>query len=335
MFTVGVIGCGYWGPNLIRNFSTLKGCRVKYVCDLDAERLAAVHEQFPMTTPTADYSVLLSDPEINAVAIATPVSTHHRLTLAALNASKHVLVEKPLAGNVAEAEEMVRVAREKSLTLMVDHTFVYTGAVLKMRELVTRGDLGDILYFDSVRVNLGLFQHDINVMWDLAPHDLSIMDYVLPKRPVAVAAHGLSHFKMEHEDIGYVTAFFADDMIAHFHLNWLSPVKIRTILVGGTRKSIVYDDNENIEKIKVYDKGVDVVDSKGGIYSALVSYRMGDMYSPKLDSTEALRRETAHFKECVEAGLKPITDGEMGLQIVRLLEAAQKSMDANGAVVDL
>jgi predicted dehydrogenase len=332
---IGVIGCGYWGPNLIRNFASLKDCRVKYICDLDADRLEVIQSQFPWTEAVTDYRKVLDDPEVQAVAIATPVSTHHRLTIDALGAGKHVLVEKPLAASVAEAEEMVRKAKDANRVLMVDHTFIYTPAVQKIKELVDNGDLGDLLYFDSVRVNLGLFQHDINVVWDLAPHDFSIMDYVFRDKPVAAAAHGICHFGMAEEDVAYVTAFFEKNIIAHFHVNWLSPVKVRMILIGGSRKMVVYDDMENSEKIKVYDKGVDVIDSKGGIYSALVQYRMGDMYSPKLATTEALRAEAQHFKECVERGTAPITDGEMGLRVVKLLEGAQKSLASSGHKVSI
>ncbi|MCX7963345.1 MAG: Gfo/Idh/MocA family oxidoreductase [Candidatus Sumerlaea chitinivorans] len=333
--TVAVIGCGYWGPNLIRNFSSVPGCKVKYICDLDSQRLAKVHSQFPWTTPITDYRVALDDKEVQAVAIATPVSTHYPLTMAALNAGKHVLVEKPLAATVADAEEMVRTAKERGLVLLVDHTFIYTPAVQKIKQLVEQGELGDLLYFDSVRVNLGLFQHDINVIWDLAPHDFSIMDYIFPEKPVAAAAHGICHFGMTEEDIGYVTAFFEKNIIAHFHVNWLSPVKVRMILIGGSKKMLVYDDMQNSEKIKVYDKGVDIIDSRDGIYSVLVQYRMGDMYSPKLDTKEALRAEVEHFKRCIETGTTPLTDGQMGLRVVKLLDAAQQSLAQDGKKVKI
>lgn len=335
VFTIGIIGCGYWGPNLIRNFSSIKDCRVKYICDLDTERLATVHEQFPQTTPVSDFKQLLADPELDAVAIATPVSTHHPLAIAALSAGKHVLVEKPLAASVAQAEEMVAKAREAKRVLLVDHTFIYTGAVQKMKQLVTADELGDLLYFDSVRVNLGLFQHDINVIWDLAPHDFSIMDYVFRDRPTAVSAHGVRHFGMDHEDVAYVTVFFPGSVMAHFHVNWLSPVKIRMIMIGGQKKMLVYDDMHPSEPIRIYDKGVDVIDSKPGIYSALVQYRLGDMWSPKIEAREALRVEAMHFKDCVQRGTQPITDGEMGLRVVKLLEAAQQSVERQGAVISI
>jgi predicted dehydrogenase len=330
--TVGVIGCGYWGPNLIRNFSSARGWRVKYICDRDQTRLQHIHEQYPWTTPVTDAQVLYSDDALDAIAIATPVSSHCPLALSALEAGKHVLVEKPLAASVEDAQRMVEKAAQVARVLLVDHTFIYTPAVQKIKELVDSGELGDLLYFDSVRINLGLFQHDINVIWDLAPHDFSIMDYLFADKPVAASAHGMCHFGNQ-EDVAYVTAFFERNVIAHFHVNWLSPVKIRMILIGGSRKMVVYDDMENSEKVKVYDRGVDVVDSIGGIYSLLVQYRMGDMYSPKLDTREALRVEVEHFRDCILEGRSPITDGRMGLRVVELLEAAQKSLASTGGRV--
>ncbi|MBX7246438.1 MAG: Gfo/Idh/MocA family oxidoreductase [Candidatus Sumerlaeaceae bacterium] len=334
-FRIGIIGCGYWGPNLIRNFSSVKGSQVKYICDLDAERLAVVHEQFPACQPTTDYKTLLADPELDAVAIATPVFAHHRLAIDALNAGKHVFIEKPLASSVAEAEEIVALAREKGLVLQVDHTFVYTSAVQKIKELVDSGELGDLLYFDSVRVNLGLFQSDINVIWDLAPHDFSIMDYVFAQKPVAISAQGRAHFGMKFEDIAYVTAYFDTDTIAHFHVNWLSPVKIRQVLLGGSRKMLVWDDMDVSEPVKVYDRGVELGEGKGGLYNALVQYRLGDMHAPRLAAREALRLEAQHFKECVEQGKSPTTDGEMGLRVVKLLEATQKSLENGGQKIPI
>lgn len=327
--SVGVIGCGYWGPNLIRNFSSVRGWRVKYVCDLDPKRLEAMRDQYPWVTPVTDAQVLFDDKELDAIAIATPVSTHANLAIAALESGKHVLVEKPLASSVEEASRIVDVANNVGRVLLVDHTFIYTPAVQKIKQLVESGELGDLLYFDSVRINLGLFQHDINVIWDLAPHDFSIMDYLFPDKPVAASASGMCHFGNQ-EDVAYVTAFFERNIIAHFHVNWLSPVKIRLILIGGSRKMVVYDDMENSEKVKVYDRGVDVIDSIGGIYSLLVQYRMGDMYSPKLDTKEALRTEVEHFRDCILTDKSPITDGQMGLRVVRLLEAAQRSLESSG-----
>ncbi|MCX7625160.1 MAG: Gfo/Idh/MocA family oxidoreductase [Candidatus Sumerlaeaceae bacterium] len=327
--SVGVIGCGYWGPNLIRNFSSTRGWRVKYICDLDPKRLAVMQEQYPWVIPVTNAQVLFDDKDLDAIAIATPVSSHANLAIAALESGKHVLVEKPLASSVEEAAHIVEVAEKVGRVLLVDHTFIYTPAVQKIKQLVESGELGDLLYFDSVRINLGLFQHDINVIWDLAPHDFSIMDYLFPDKPVAASASGMCHFGSQ-EDVAYVTAFFERNIIAHFHVNWLSPVKIRLILIGGSRKMVVYDDMENSEKVKVYDRGVEVIDSIGGIYSLLVQYRMGDMYSPKLDTKEALRTEVEHFRDCILTNKRPITDGQMGLRVVRLLEAAQRSLQSAG-----
>jgi len=332
--TVGVIGCGYWGPNLIRNFSSVRGWRVKYVCDLSTERLQLMQEQYPWVTPVTEARRLFDDPELDAIAIATPVSSHAPLAIAALEAGKHVLVEKPLAPSVEEATRIVEAAEKAGRVLLVDHTFIYTPAVQKIKQLVDAGELGDLLYFDSVRINLGLFQHDINVIWDLAPHDFSIMDYLFADKPVAASASGMCHFGTQ-EDVAYVTAFFQRNIIAHFHINWLSPVKIRLILIGGSKKMVVYDDMENSEKVKVYDRGVEVVDSLGGIYSLLVQYRMGDMYSPKLDTKEALRSEVEHFRYCILNGTRPITDGQMGLRVVKLLQAAQVSLQSEGRRIEV
>lgn len=335
MFNIAVIGCGYWGPNLIRNFSSIKDSRVKYICDTDRERLEVVSEQFPNCIKTTDYHEILRDEQVQAVAIATPVFTHHKIALDCLRAGKHLLVEKPLASSVAQAEEIVRTAQQVNRVLLVDHTFIYTSAVQKIKQLIDQNALGNLLYFDSVRINLGLFQHDVNAIWDLAPHDFSIMDYVFKEKPVAVSAQGMSHFGMAQEDIAYVTVYFERNVIAHFHVNWLSPVKIRMIMIGGDKKMLVYDDMQTSEKVKVYDSGVDIDASKSGIYSTLVQYRMGDMYSPKLETTEALRVEATHFKRCVEQGEHPITNGEMGLHVVRLLEAAEKSLRQQGQVVPI
>jgi predicted dehydrogenase len=293
-----------------------------------------MQEQYPWVTPVTEARRLFDDPELDAIAIATPVSSHAPLAIAALEAGKHVLVEKPLAPSVEEATRIVEAAEKAGRVLLVDHTFIYTPAVQKIKQLVDAGELGDLLYFDSVRINLGLFQHDINVIWDLAPHDFSIMDYLFADKPVAASASGMCHFGTQ-EDVAYVTAFFQRNIIAHFHVNWLSPVKIRLILIGGSKKMVVYDDMENSEKVKVYDRGVEVVDSLGGIYSLLVQYRMGDMYSPKLDTKEALRSEVEHFRDCILNGTRPITDGQMGLRVVKLLQAAQISLQSEGRRIEV
>ncbi|HYN86218.1 MAG TPA: Gfo/Idh/MocA family oxidoreductase [Pyrinomonadaceae bacterium] len=335
MLGVGVIGYGYWGPNLVRNFMEAPGSEVVSVSDLSAERLAPLASRYPTVRATTDYRDLLRDARVDAVVIATPVASHFELAMAALAAGKHVLVEKPLAANSEQSLRLVEEAERRGLVLMVDHTFIYTGAVRKIRELITGGALGQIYYYDSVRINLGLFQHDVNVIWDLAVHDLSIMDYVLPARPVAVSATGISHLPGQPENVAYITLFFPERQIAHVHVNWLTPVKVRRTLIGGSEKMIVYDDLEPSEKLKVYDKGVTVGQHPEDVYELLVSYRSGDMWAPRFDTTEALRTEAAHFVECVTAGVRPETDGEAGLRIVRIMEAAEQSLRARGRLVEL
>lgn len=338
MIGVSVVGYGYWGPNLVRNFSENSGARLVSVCDLDAKRLETVKTRYPAVAVTQDFDDVLRNPEVDAVAIATPVSTHFRLAMRALMAGKHVLVEKPIASRTDEARRLVDEAARRGLVLAVDHTFVHTGAVRKMRELVADG-LGDIYYYDSVRVNLGLFQHDVSVMWDLAVHDLSIMDFVLPRQPVAVSATGVSHVPGEPENIAYLNLFFENNLIAHIHVNWLAPVKVRRTLIGGSRKMIVYDDLEPSEKIKVYDKGITLNGcapaSGEKVYQALVGYRTGDMWAPQLDMGEALARELSDFVGCVETGRTPIADGQAGLRVMRILEAASQSLASRGRLIEL
>jgi predicted dehydrogenase len=321
-----MIGYGYWGPNLVRNFIEAPGSQVIAVSDLRQERLALVKARYPSIKTTTDHRDLILDPMIDAIVIATPVSTHFNLALQALQAGKHVLVEKPMAVTSEESNRLVEEAEHYQRVLMVDHTFVYTGAVRKMRELVERDELGDIYYYDSVRVNLGLFQHDVNVIWDLAVHDLSIMDFVLGVFPIAVSATGTNHLPGQPQNVAYVTLFFEGNLIAHLHVNWLSPVKVRRTLVGGSQKMIVYDDLDPSERIKVYDKGIVLNQNPENIYRMLISYRTGDMWAPQLDITEALQVEALHFLRCIEQGDKPITDGKAGLRVVRILEAATQSM---------
>jgi len=338
MIGMAVVGYGYWGPNLVRNLCEIDSVRLVSVCDLNGDRLASVKVRYPHVETTRDYDEILRDPRVGAVAIATPVSTHFRLAMSALLAGKHVFVEKPLASSAEEALKLVEEAARRGLVLAVDHTFVHTGAVRKMRELVEDG-LGEVYYYDSVRVNLGLFQHDVSVLWDLAVHDLSIMDYVLPVRPVAVAATGMSHVSGEPENIAYLTLHFPGNLIAHIHVNWLAPVKVRRTLIGGSRRMIVYDDLEPSEKIKVYDKGITLGGAQQAsgetVYQALVGYRMGDMWAPHLDMAEALGVELREFARCVEGGATPLADGNAGLRVVRLLEAASLSLAQRGRVVDL
>lgn len=330
---VAVVGLGYWGPNLVRNFLNTEGVEGVVACDLAQRRLDGIKKKFPLVETTSSFDDLLYRDDIEGIAIATPVSTHHPLGMKVLQAGKHLLLEKPMAAKTSEAEELLDLAYAKMLTLMVDHTFVYTSAVQKIKQLITKGDIGDVLYFDSVRVNLGLFQHDTNVIWDLAPHDLSIMDYLVDDKPVAVSCVGVNHFS-EFEDVAYVTVHFAEKMIAQFHVNWLSPVKVRKILVGGTKLMVVYDDMESSEKIKVYDRGVDMR-GEDAVYKKLVQYRTGDMYSPNIDPSEALGRMTSEFVNCISTGQLSISDGQAGLNVVKVLEAADISLKAGGRRVDL
>jgi len=335
---VGVVGYGYWGPNLVRNFSTTPGARIVAVSDLSSNRLADVRAHFPAIKTTPYYEDMLLDPEIDAVAISTPVSTHFRLAMQALEAGKHVLVEKPLAMNSEQASILVEEAERRGLVLMVDHTFVYHGAVQRIRDLVTSGHLGRLHYFDSTRVNLGLFQRDVDVLWDLAVHDLSIMDYVLGKTPTSVAATGAAHVPGRPVNIAYLTCFFEDSLIAHINVNWLAPVKVRRTLIGGDSQMIVYDDLEPSEKVKVYDRGITLGQGPAGPdgpYEMLVGYRTGDMWAPKVSGAEALAVEAQHFVECITRGETPLTDGRAGLRIVRILEAATASLKQGGCPVTL
>lgn len=331
---VAVIGTGYWGPNLIRNFLAADEVEAVVACDLDNARLAKMQKQFYGIETARDYSELFERPDIDIVVIATPVLTHHEIAKRALSNGKHVFIEKPMTASVTEAEELINLAEQKNLKLFVDHTFIYTGAVRKMKDIIEAGRLGEIYYFDSVRINLGLFQHDVNVIWDLAPHDLSIMDYLLQQQPKTVSAIGSCHVGNDLEDIAYLTLEFDNNLIAHFHVNWLAPVKIRKTLIGGTKSMIVYDDTETSEKVKIYDKGIDVT-TREGVYDTLVQYRTGDMLSPKLDQEEALSTGTRHFLDCVLNGDKIMTDGQAGLNVVRILEASTLSMRDRGRMIEL
>jgi len=335
VITFGVIGYGYWGPNLVRNFSEVPGGRVGFVTDLRSPRLALATARYPAIKVSTDYRELIRDQTVDAVAIATPVSSHFDLAMEALRAGKHVLVEKPMTSTSEQSLTLIEEAEKRGLVLMVDHTFVYTSAVMKMQELTQSGDLGDIYYYDSVRINLGLFQHDVNVLWDLAVHDLSIMDYVLAQVPVAVSATGLAHVPGQPENIAYMTMFFDGRLIAHVHVNWLAPVKVRRTVLGGSRRMILFDDLEASEKIKVYDRGISVNPSQENVYQMLIGYRTGDMWSPQIGITEALQTEARHFIDCIEHRKTPTTDGQAGLRVVRLLEAATVSLSRQGELVHL
>jgi predicted dehydrogenase len=324
MLRLGVIGYGYWGPNVVRNFASHLDCRVVAVCDSNPKALARLRGHYPAIRGCSDEGEVLTSPEIDAVAIVTPVSTHYALARKAIEQGKHVFVEKPFTSRSAEAEELIELAEARHVQIMVDHTFLFTGAVRKIKELIEHGVLGRLFYYDSTRVNLGLFQHDINVIWDLAPHDLSIMDYLIGLEPEAVVATGQAHLN-GHEDLAYITVYFPGKIIAHINVNWLSPVKVRTTLLGGERRMLVWNDLEPAEKVKVYDKGVDV-GTEQGVYDLLVSYRSGDMWAPRVDDGEALHRETRYFLDCVASGERPINDGHAGLRVVRMLEAADDSL---------
>ncbi len=330
MINVGVIGVGYWGPNIIRNFYSNLQTTVCKCCDLRKDRLDFIKRTYPSIETTADYSDLTNDPRLDILAICTPVHTHYEIAKKALSAGKHVLIEKPMTNSSVQAEELLNLAEQKNLKIFVDHTFVFTGAVSKIREVIKKGEIGDIYYFDSVRVNLGLFQHDINVLWDLAPHDISIMHSLLSQKPESVLATGVDHLKNGLENIAYLSVFYPNNVLGHIHVNWLSPVKVRETLIAGTKKMIVWDDNQPSEKVRIYDKGIDVIKSSDQIYDMLIQYRTGDMYCPKIDSTEALAVEVDHIVDCIINDKKGISSGEEGLLVVKILEAAEKSLKNRG-----
>jgi predicted dehydrogenase len=334
MLRVGVVGCGYWGPNLVRNFQLLEGCQVSAVCDLDPARVEAVRRLYPTIRAARDFQDLLDDPAIDAVVICTPVGAHYPLARAALEAGKHVLVEKPLTDSSASAQALVELAEQRGRVLQVDHTFIYTGAVRKVREIVESGAVGELLYLDFVRVNLGLFQEDVNVLWDLGPHDVSVLTHLVGRRPSWVSAVGSAHYGVL-EDQVYVTIQYEGSLIAHLHLNWLAPVKIRSTLIGGTKRMIVYDDLEPSEKVRVYEKGVTLAGDAGSRARALVDYRLGDMFAPHIDKTEPLSLVCRSFRDAIESGTQPLTSGRAGLEVVRILEAAQASIRKLGERVSL
>jgi len=326
-----VIGCGYWGPNLIRNFVEEPRAQLRWVCDLDVNKLESFRRRYPSVRTTTQCEEVLADPQVEAIAIATPVQTHHPLARAALRTGKHVLIEKPLADQAALAEDLVAQAQQYERILLVDHTFVYTSAVRYLKKLYEESLLGDLWYIDSVRINLGLFQHDVNVVWDLAPHDLSIVTHLIGKDPMTVQATGACHTGNHVEDVAYLTLDFGHNLIAHFHVNWLSPVKVRQMIFGGRGRMVIFNDLEPSEKLRIYDRGIEVkADNREGIHNLLVNYRSGDMWAPALDGTEALKVEIRHFLDCIEHGEKPITDGAAGLRVVKILEAAQMSIKAGG-----
>ncbi len=333
MVNIAIIGYGYWGPNLVRNFAETPGATVTAVSDLDANKLALVKRRYPAVKTTNDFRELLNDSSIDAIAVATPVSTHFELGMAVLRAGKHLWIEKPMTESALQARKLIDEAERRGRILIVDHTFIYTGAVRKMAEIVRSGELGRVYYYDSIRVNLGLFQRDVSVISDLAVHDFSILDYVLREHPTAVSASGTNHFPGTPENLAYITLFYDSGTIAHANVSWLAPVKVRQILIGGSNKMITYDDLEPSEKIKVYDKGVSFTDDPKQIQEMRVGYRTGDMWAPKLAVTEALRVESEHFLACIEGGAAPETNGQLGLRVVELIECATSSMRGKGETV--
>jgi len=336
MIRICVVGCGYWGPNLIRNFVSCPDTELIWACDKDKNRLQKVMRPYPGVNLTTDISEFLKDDSLDAVAIATPVHTHFSIAEACLEGGKHVLIEKPLASTAVEGEQLLKIASDKKLQLMCDHTFCYTGAVHKMKEIVDSGEIGELLYFDSVRINLGLFQGDINVIWDLAPHDLSILDYIIEKKPVWVSSHGVCHAGNDLENIAYLTMGYDNSFIAHLHLNWLSPVKIRKTIIGGDKKMIVWNDLEPAEKIKVYDKGIVMTQKEHDKrHNLMISYRSGDMFAPQIDYTEALSLVAKEFAACIEEDRSALTDGKAGLRILKILEASEKSIKDSGVNIQL
>lgn len=329
----GVIGYGYWGPNIVRNLSTLDDSHVIAIADVDPDSRSRAQKAYPNIPVTADASELIQSTKIDAIAVISPAWTHYELAKAALLNGKHVFVEKPFTSTAAQGEELIEIARRRNLRIMVDHTFLFTGAVKKIDELVQEGILGNLYYYDSTRVNLGNFQHDVNVLWDLAPHDLSIMDYILKANHEAVVATGQNHLN-GHEDIAFLTVYFPNKVIAHINVNWLSPVKVRTTLIGGDKRMLVWNDMEADEKVKIYDKGVEAT-SKEGYYKLFVNYRSGNMWAPRLEQVEALRQELCYFVECITEGKDPFNDGRAGLRVVKMLEAASQSLQKRGSLVYL
>jgi len=329
----GVIGYGYWGPNVVRNLVSLEGSKVLAIADVTQTARVRAQKAYPGIKVISDASEVIASTDVDAVAIVSPVWTHYKLTKAALENGKHVFVEKPFTSNTEQGEELINLAQQKNLKIMVDHTFLFTGAVKRISQLIKEGTLGKLYYYDSTRVNLGLFQHDINVLWDLAPHDLSIMDYLIEGSPEAVVATGQSHLN-GHEDVAFMTLYFPEKVIAHINVNWLSPVKVRTTLIGGEKRMLVWNDLEADEKVKVYDKGVKIT-SREGVYELLVNYRSGDMWSPQLEQGEALRQELSCFVDCVSRNQDPFNDGCAGLRVVKMLESASKSLSKGGSLVYL
>lgn len=334
MLNVGVVGFGYWGPNIVRNVMSINSLNLKAVCDVNPATLKNFESQYPHIQTYASYEKLIQSKNIDIVAVITPVSSHYAITKLALEAGKHVFVEKPFTATVREAEELVLLAEKNKCCVMVDHTFIYTGAVRKIKNLIESGDMGELNYYDSTRVSLGLFQHDVNVIWDLAPHDFSIIDYVINSKPKTLIAQGADHVGRGMENLAYITMNYENNLMVHINVNWLSPVKVRSTLIGGQKKMLVWDDLQADEKIKIYDRGVDI-NEKTDIYRLKVDYRSGDMWSPKIEHKEALRSELECFVDCIKNNKVPANDAHAGLRIVRLLENANQSLKGGGKLIKI
>jgi predicted dehydrogenase len=335
VISVGVVGLGYWGPNLVRNLNACGDTHLAWICDLKPERLQALGDQYPAAARTAHFEDVLEDPKVDAVVVASPVGTHYPLAKAALERGKHVLVEKPLAASVDEAEALAELAAARGLVLLVDHVFLYSPSVRKMADLIRSGEIGEILFIDSVRVNLGIFQHDVNVVWDLAPHDLSIIDHLVGRKPRSIIAVGSAHAADGREDVAYLHLDYGDNLLASVHVNWLSPVKIRHFLIGGRRRSVLYNELDISERVKVYDRGIDVSEDPEGIRRRLISYRSGDVLAPRLDLREPIAYLIEHFVDCIENKAEPISGTEQGVRVVRILDAATRSLAGGGTRIDL
>jgi len=335
MINIGLIGYGYWGPNLARNFNSNPSFKLEAICDFSKDRLSAAGRLYPQTKLVNNVDEFMNHSKLDAVAIATPVSTHFELAEKALLAGKHVWIEKPMTDKVEQSEELIELAQAKNKTLIVDHTFVYTGAVRKIKNIIVAGEIGDLIYYDSTRVNLGLFQQDVDVIWDLAAHDLSIMDHLMPVKKLAVSATGSDHYKNDIIPKAILTIYMDQSIIGHINVSWLSPVKIRQTMIGGTQKMVLYDDNNPSEKVKIYDKGVQLTPTREELYHIKVQYRIGDMYAPRIDSGEALALETEHFADCINSGKEPISGGRAGLEVVKVLVASKESLKRKGAPVEI
>ncbi len=334
MVKIGIVGYGYWGKNLVRNFINLSTCEVRFVCEKDKKNSKQCQSLYPQINVVENYETLIHDSQLDAIVIATPVDTHYKLAKEALINNKSVLVEKPLTSSFVEAQELVKLAAKQKKTLMVDHTFLYTGSVIFLKNKIDSNYFGEIQYIDSTRINLGLFQHDVNVLWDLAPHDISICNYLLGKKPLSVQAVGVSHTTNNIENIAYLTLNYENNIIAHFNCSWVSPVKIRQMLIGGTKKMILYNDMEPSEKIKIYDSGYHhvTVEKRNDI---LVDYRIGDINVPKIKMTEALQLMAKDFVNSIKNNVEPASSGKLGLEVVEVLDAAEKSIKNGGIAICL